>query len=129
VGVTRRNRCLVPSSGHGVYVSGANIVDDAGRPHARSIPRLLGNRIRNQCVHDHDGTACHFNLYCAGDHPVATVDRRAPQRRYTCLIAVGLLGAGANLLFGIVSRLGRLALVAVLGSLNPGVTAVLAWLI
>lgn len=45
------------------------------------------------------------------------------------LLAVGLLDVGANLTYGIASTLGLLALVAVLGSLYPVVTAVLAWLV
>lgn len=45
------------------------------------------------------------------------------------LVAVGLLDVGANLTYGIATTLGLLALVAVLGSLYPVVTAVLAWLI
>lgn len=45
------------------------------------------------------------------------------------LLVVGLLDVGANLTYGIASTLGLLALVAVLGSLYPVVTAVLAWLV
>ncbi|MDA9913263.1 DMT family transporter [Candidatus Nanopelagicales bacterium] len=45
------------------------------------------------------------------------------------LVAIGVFDVGANLLFGIASTLGLLALVAVLGSLYPVVTVVLAWLI
>ena len=45
------------------------------------------------------------------------------------LIAVGVFDVAANLLFGLASTLGLLALVAVLGSLYPVVTVVLAWLI
>jgi drug/metabolite transporter (DMT)-like permease len=44
------------------------------------------------------------------------------------LLAVGLLDVGANLTYGIATTLGLLVLVAVLGSLFPVVTAVLAWL-
>lgn len=43
------------------------------------------------------------------------------------LILIGVLDVGANLVYGISTTLGLLALVAVLGSLYPVVTAVLAW--
>ncbi|HQR79593.1 MAG TPA: DMT family transporter [Actinomycetota bacterium] len=43
------------------------------------------------------------------------------------LAAVGLLDVSANLLFGIASTAGMLALVSVLGSLYPVVTVLLAW--
>lgn len=45
------------------------------------------------------------------------------------IAAVGVLDATANLTFGISSTLGMLAVVAVLGSLYPIVTIVLAWLV
>lgn len=43
------------------------------------------------------------------------------------LIVIGLFDVGANLLFGLASTLGMLAVVAVLGSLYPVVTVLLAW--
>lgn len=43
------------------------------------------------------------------------------------LAAVGVADAGANLLFGLASQLGLLSVTAVLGSLYPVVTVLLAW--
>jgi drug/metabolite transporter (DMT)-like permease len=43
------------------------------------------------------------------------------------LVAVGLFDVGANLTFGLASTMGLLAVVAVLGSLYPVVTVLLAW--
>ncbi|NQU37535.1 MAG: EamA family transporter, partial [Actinobacteria bacterium] len=52
------------------------------------------------------------------------------RRSDTPLLAViGLLDVSANLLFGLAATLGLLALVAVLGSLYPVVTVMLAWII
>ncbi len=43
------------------------------------------------------------------------------------LAAVGVADAGANLLFGLASQMGLLSVTAVLGSLYPVVTVLLAW--
>lgn len=45
------------------------------------------------------------------------------------LAVIGILDVGANLLFGLAATLGLLALVAVLGSLYPVVTVILAWIV
>jgi len=45
------------------------------------------------------------------------------------LAVIGVLDVSANLLFGLAATLGLLALVAVLGSLYPVVTVILAWII
>jgi drug/metabolite transporter (DMT)-like permease len=52
------------------------------------------------------------------------------RRSDTPLLAViGVLDVGANLLFGLAATLGLLAVVAVLGSLYPVVTVILAWIV
>lgn len=56
--------------------------------------------------------------------------RRVDVRRRTewlALAVIGVLDVAANLLFGVASRTGMLSLVAVLGSLYPVVTVLLAW--
>lgn len=50
-----------------------------------------------------------------------------PRGNWWALVLVGCFDVGANLAFGVASRLGMLAVVAVLGSLYPAATIVLAW--
>lgn len=49
------------------------------------------------------------------------------RRDWPAFAAVGILDVSANLLFGIAATLGLLSLVAVLGSIYPVVTVLLAW--
>jgi len=55
--------------------------------------------------------------------------RRPPSGSWPLLVLAGVLDTGANALYALSARAGRLDVAAVLGSLYPGGTVLLAWII